>query len=154
MRTAGVKFNQKVHRPEPKMPTHCYQTFRVMSPISTHYRRATCAEANCDAYQNGWTYSKTALAVGNLLYAVTHAGKRYREVDHENEIYLVFEPGQQCFSTSTHVVPLERPEFYFSGRGDFRSFSTKTARKFNRPADWQDSFATHLDKIKAEIERG
>lgn len=150
----GIILNQQVNRVPPKMPTHCYKTFRVMSPISTHYRPATCEEAKCDAFLNGWTYNKTALAAGNLLYAVTHAGKRYREVEHDKETYLVFEPGQRCFHSSTHVVPLERPEFYFSGRGDHRSFSTRKAQKFTRPEDWQDSFATHLDMIRREIEKG
>lgn len=105
------------------------------------------------AYQEGWTYKKADLDE-RLLYVVTHARKRYRETEFQNETYLVFEPGQSCFQASTHVVPLDRPEFYFAGRGDYRSFSTKKAAKFDRPEHWTESFSEHLDHIRTEINKG
>lgn len=149
-----MTFSQKAYRPEPKMPTQMYKTYRIMQPLSTHFRYATCAEIECPAYTEGWTYKKSDLVAQNLLYVVTHAGKRYREVDHENETYLAFEPGQPCFQESTHRKSLERPEFYYAGRGDFRSFSTRRAEQFTRPEDWRDSFAEHLDTINNEIRKG
>lgn len=149
----GLIMNRKVNRPVPLMATHRYKTYRVMSPLSTHFRRATCAEAVCKAYQEGWTYKKSDLDE-RLLYIVTHAGKRYRETEFDNSTYLVFEPGQACFQSSTHVVPLDRPEFYYAGRGDFRSFSVRKAQVFNKPEHWTESFAEHLDTIRTEIEKG
>lgn len=149
-------FNQTPNRLPPKLPTNLYKTYRIIAPLSTHHRRATCAEVECDAYTKGWTYKKSDLEAGNLLYAVTHAGKRYHEatIADDEEIYLVFEPGQSCFQASTHTLPLERPEFFYAGRGDYRSFSTRRATQFTRPDDWQDSFAHHLDDLKTEIDKG
>lgn len=155
-----MNIRQKPFRPPQKLATHQYKTFRVASPLATHFRPATCEEYKCEAFHNGWTYRKADLERENLLYVVTHAGKRYREMEEptgigiETATYLVFEPGQKCFQERMHRVPLDRPEFYFAGRGDYRSFSHRKAQAFTRPVDWVDSFANHLDMIKTEIERG
>lgn len=149
----GIAGNAGVRRLPPKMPTGNYVTYKVASPLATHYRPATCAEADCEAYENGWSYRKADLDE-RLLYIVTHAGKRYREVEHQNETYLIFEPGQPCFQARMHRVSLERPEFYYAGRGDFRSFTTRKAQKFDRPEDWQDHFAHHQDRLNTLIQRG
>lgn len=163
-----MNFRQTINRPSPKLPTRAYNTFRVASPVATHFRRATCQEANCTAYSNGWTYVKEDLERENLYYLVTHAGKRYQEmltpVPQQAEdgawsfgpekICLVFEPGQVCFQAAKHLVPLERPEFYFAGRGDFRSFQARQARRFNRSEDWLDMFQNEQDKIITEIQKG
>lgn len=122
--------------------------------MATHFRTATCEEYKCEAFHNGWTYRKADLERENLLYLVTHAGKRYREmVLPPDELCLVFEPGQKCFQERSHRIPLDRPEFYYAGRGDYRSFSHRKAEVFTAE-NWVDSFANHLDVIKTEIERG
>lgn len=162
-----MNFTQRIYRPTPKLPTQAYNTFRVSSPVATHFRAATCQEFNCSNYNNGWSYIKAELEKENLLYAVTHAGKRYREmsipvlikVDDEwitgpEQLSLVFEPGQSCFQERSHVVPLGRPEFYFAGRGDFRSFRPREARRFNHSEDWLDMFQNEQDKIITTIQRG
>ena len=143
-------------RPNPKLPTGFYKTYRVASPISTHYRPATCAEVECKAYRDGWTYKKADLERENLLYTVTHAGKRYREMtlDDSSDVYLVFEPGQVCFQAATHRISLQRPEFYFAGRGDYRSFSHRRAAQFDKPEDWVDSFMHHQEIINRVVEEG
>lgn len=145
--------NQKPFRLPPKMPTHKYKTFAIRSPLSTHFRPATCQEFGCEAYEKGWSYKKSDLDE-KLLYIVTHAKKHYREVDFDGTAYLVFAAGQACFQASTHRVSLQRPEFFIAGRGDYRSFSPRTAQEFKRPEDWVDSFSNHLDTINTVIERG
>jgi hypothetical protein len=133
-----------------------YKTFQIASPVETHYRVATCAEAECKAYKEGWTYKKADLIAENLLYLVTHAGKRYQEMalDEGGEVYLVFEPGQTCFQARAHRVSLERPEFYFAGRGDYRSYSPRSANQFDRADQWVESFAEHQDIINKVIQEG
>ncbi len=145
-----------------------YNTYRASSPVATHFRPATCQEYGCTAFNNGWSYIKAELERENLLYAVTHAGKRYQEMlvpvpmkNTETEewelgpemLCLVFEPGQVCFQARTHRVPLERPEFFFAGKGDFRSFRQQEARRL-REVDWIDLFRNDLDKIHTEIQKG
>lgn len=148
-----MSFNQQPSRPQPKMPTQNYETFAIRSPLTTHFRRARCAEVACAAYREGWTYREQDLDE-KLLYLVTHAGKRYRRVTASaTESYLVFEPGQACFAASTHRIKLERPEFFYAGRGDFRSFSTRRAVQYSSD-DWLDKFANDLDSVRTQIERG
>jgi hypothetical protein len=143
--------------PGPKMPPGWYKTYQIAQPVGTHYRLATCAEVQCKAYLEGWTYKKSDLEAENLLYAVTHAGKRYREMSLTDspDIYLVFEPGQACFQAPSHRVSLERPAFYFAGRGHYQQgYSHRRATEFDRPEDWVDSFATHQDIIRKVMEEG
>lgn len=143
-------------RPAPKLPPNFYKTYRIASPITTHYRPATCAEIDCKAYKEGWTYKKSDLEKANLLYTVTHAGKRFHEAQlaDDAETYLVFEPGQVCFQARTHRISLDRPQFFFAGRGDYRTFSHRNALQFDDPADWVDSFANHQDIIKRVVDEG
>jgi len=138
----------------PLMPAHNYQTYAIRSPLQTHFRAATCAEIECPAYANGWQYRMQELSPADI-YAAEHSGKRWRKVHiREGEDYLVFESGQPCFAARSHRIPLDRPEFYFVGRGDRRSFSTRQARKHARPEDWVDDMQTHLDVIRREVEKG
>lgn len=153
--------NQRpINRATPLLATHQYKTFAVRSPLSTHHRRATCAEIDCPDYINGWYLLLDGLPE-ELLYIATHSGKRYRlgevNVTKKNPDgfkALIFEAGQPCFRESTHTKPLERPEFYFVGRGDFRSFSHLRAKQFERPDQFVETFAEHLDNLKNEIEKG
>jgi hypothetical protein len=145
---------RRINRIPPKMPTQLYKTYAVRSPADTHYRAALCEEVDCEAYLNGWQLRVEGLAP-DLLYTAKHSARRYSVVEvGPSETYLVFEAGQHCFAVSTHRKSLERPEFYFAGRGDFRSFSTRKAEQFTRPEDWVDSFANHLDTIRTEIDKG
>jgi hypothetical protein len=145
-----------INRIPAKLPSRMYKTFQIASPVATHFRQATCAEAECTAYKEGWTYKKADLVAQNLLYLVTHAGKKYREqtLDEGGEIYLVFESGQVCFQARAHRVSLQRPEFYLAGRGDHRTYSPRMANKFDRADQWVESFATHQEIINRVIEEG
>lgn len=146
--------NQRpVNRAQPLMPTHAYKTFAVRSPLSTHHRKATCAEVSCPDYTNGWYLLLDGLPE-ELLYVATHSGKRYQRGEFNGQPALIFEAGQACFRESMHTKPLDRPEFYFVGRGDWRSFSHRKAQQFERPEHFVETFATHLENIKREIERG
>lgn len=153
-----MNINRKPFRHPARMASHQYRTFRIAAPMTTHFRWASCEEFACVAFHNGWSYRKDALINENLLYAVTHAGKRYREMelpaDDGVATYLVFEPGQKCFQESQHRIPLDRPEFYYAGRGDYRTFSHRKAQVFTRPADWVDAFANHQDQLRTAFERG
>lgn len=150
---------QRVNRFTPAMPTQAYKTYAVRTQLKTHYRPARCAEIDCPDYLNGW-YLKIDGTPQDLLHIATHSGKKYVVGELMNpqtaETFkaLIFEAGQECFRVSTHVKSLERPEFFYVGRGDFRSFSTRRASQFDRADQFVDSFATHLDRIRTKIERG
>lgn len=162
-----MSLSRKLTRMEPVGPTQAYKTFAVRSPLSTHYRRATCAEVDCADYLHGW-YLKIEGTPEDLLYIAKHSGRRYRvgevviEVkDAEDKVVtteifnaLIFEAGQSCFRETTHVKSLERPEFFFAGRGDHRSFSIRKAEKFDRPDHFVESFEDHLARIRRALQQG
>lgn len=137
-----------------RMPVGSYKTYAMRSPIQTHFRRATCAEVDCDAFINGWSYRVETLLPEDL-YVAKHSGKRYRELHiGPNENYIVFEAGQACFGAPQHVISLHRPEFYFVGRGHHSVFSTRNAVPRKDAAEWLDDFANHQDKLNTMIQRG
>lgn len=141
---------------QPKMPTQNYKTFQIAAPVDTHMRPATCAEIGCTAFEEGWTFEKSALVANDLYELVTHAGKRYREMslDDSATIYLVFEPGQPCFQARSHRISLNRPQFFFSGRGDARTYTPRRAYQYADGEEWSDAFANHQDIIKRVHDEG
>ncbi len=136
-----------------RMSPGSYKTYKIASPLSTHYRAATCAEINCLAYKEGWTYNKASLIAEDLYDIVTKAGKRYREMalDDSNEMYVVFEPGQVCFQAASHRISLERPEIYYAGRGHHTVFSTGRAAILETD-QWLESFINHQDMLHTAFE--
>jgi hypothetical protein len=145
-------------------PTQAYKTYAVKSPLNSHYRKATCQEINCHSYLNGWYFFKDALDE-RLLYAATHSGRKYIEkyMDEGGMLlgdkvvqgtYLVYPAGQTCFKIDSHVISLQRPELYFVGRGDYRSFNTRNAKQHTSPANFVDDWTTHMDYLNTRAERG
>lgn len=147
-------FGAKLFRAPPKMETHRYKTYQIAAPVGTHYRKATCAEVNCEAYRNGWTFREADLD-SRLLYIVTHSGKKWtrKRLTDDGDWYLVFEAGQSCFAAPSHRVSLERPELYLVGRGDWRSYVPREARRLS-PENWLDDCRTHQATLAAEIAKG
>lgn len=139
----------------PLMDAAAYKTYEMRSPLSTHFRPATCAEVRCPHYLNGWRVHLEAL-VKELQDTARKSGRRYRE-EHvaEGETYLVFEPGQPCFRVSQHRARVDRPPLYIVRDGDFRGNPRGTkARLHQRPEHWVEDFATHQQAIADEIEKG
>lgn len=129
------------------------KTYAIRSPLATHTRPATCAEAGCLAYYQGWTLRVEDLTP-ELLYTAKHSGRRFT-TEHvaEGETYLVFEAGQLCFAAGTHRVPTGKPEIYLVGRGDHRLFDPRRAKRHTSPEDFMDDLHTHLDKVHTDRER-
>lgn len=90
---------------------------------------------------------KASLVDSGLITMVKHSGRRYREMDAGNKTVLVFEPGQVCFRASTHRISLERPEFFYVGKGDHRLFNIRKANQHTSAESFVDDWATHMDKV-------
>jgi len=147
--------SSNVFRIEPAMPPHAYKTYAMLSPITTHMRKATCEEVGCDQYRQGWRVHVQALPP-DLLHAARTSGRRYRE-EHvaEGQTYLVFEPGQPCFKAETHRAPIGRPPLFLVREGDHRGNPRGTpTRLYDRPDQWVDDFATHQDNLADELRKG
>ena len=116
--------------------------YRISTPVATHYRPATCAEADCQAYARGW---RTIVPSARPQAAYIRADRSRRHVEEAQEGGLVaftFEPGQKCFAASEHRIGLDRPEFFHVGDAMMRA------------PDWVEDFSEHLDRIRTVRERG
>lgn len=144
-----------VSRIQPLMGADAYKTYEVRSPLSTHFRPATCAEVECPQYVNGWRVRVEALTP-DLLHAARNSGRKYVEQSvAEGETWLVFEAGQACFKASQHRTRTDRPPLYLVRDGDWRGNPRHTkARLHQRPGNWVEDFAEHQQKLADEIEKG
>lgn len=142
---------------EPHGSPNAYKTYSMRFPLKTHWRKATCEEAGCEAYQFGFaTTVDTGTELGQKqYYYLTHDRERTYTMQHVGAtLYkFVFPPGQRCFKSSTHRVRLERTPTVAVTPGDFRAF-TGPPRIFQRVDDWVDDFANHQDRVNILKARG
>lgn len=142
-------------RIEPKLPASAVKTYAIHAPISTHYRKASCQEVDCEAYAQGWATRidpTTELGKRQLNYIRLKSGRAFHDVTTIDTpiVTLIFNAGQQCFAG--HQVPLEREPFYVVRDGDFRGNPRGTTpRKMSAP-DWTDDFANHQNTIATALE--
>lgn len=144
-----------LNRPDPLMAPQAYKTYAVVAPLSTHWRKATCAEVDCPHYLNGWR-TRVENCTPDLLHAAKTSGRRYREMRiAEGESYLVFEAGQPCFAAAAHRKQIGRPPLYIVRDGDWRGNPRRTrARQHLNPANWVEDFSEHQQKLADEIKKG
>lgn len=143
-----------LNRIEPAAGPSAYKTWQIAAPISTHWRPASCEEANCEQYRNGWQVRAEGLTAQELHLA-THCGRKYRlAAVAAGESYLVYEAGQPCFRSGTHRVRIEREERFLVTGGDWRGNPRQERREHHNAAEWQEEMAGHLDQLHTAYERG
>jgi hypothetical protein len=149
----------------PKLPAGSMKTYQISAPISTHRRPATCREADCQAYLNGWTTSvdeTTELGAAQAYYIRHDSGRRFTEERTIGLTVFRFEAGQTCFlpappgqpSTHRHSVPLERTPLFVVREGDWRGNPRGIEPRILGADDWVDDFANHQNKLAEARERG
>lgn len=146
----------QLSRIQPLMGPEAYKTYAVVSPLSTHFRQATCEEVSCPHYTHGWRVRVEGLPP-DMLHAARTSGRHYVEQGiAEGENYLLFAAGQPCFRASEHRTRVsDRPPLYVVRDGDHRGNPRGTkARVHHNPGNWLDDFATHQQAIAHEIEKG
>lgn len=138
------------------LPMGAYKTYQIVTPLHSHFRPATCAEVECEAHAHGWITrvdEATELGQRQAHYIRQQSGRAFREQREASGLTsFVFQAGQKCFQQ--HRVRLERPEIYVRRDGDWRGNPTGNVVRHQRPADWQEDFAEHQDRIATELERG
>ncbi|MFE2073725.1 hypothetical protein [Streptomyces misionensis] len=144
-----------VFRIEPQMGPEAYKTYAIVSPISTHMRRATCEEVGCEHYINGWRVRVENLTP-QMLHDARNSGRKYTEQQiAEGETWLIYPAGQPCFKAAEHRAPIGRPPLYLVRDGDHRGNPRGTkARLHQRAADWVEDFAEHQQGLADEIRKG
>lgn len=145
---------QHINRIAPQGRVQDYKTYQILSPLSTHWRPATCAEVNCPDYLKGWRLRLEGLPP-EMAHAARTCGRKFTELSvGENENWLVFEAGQPCFRASEHRALLDKQEIFVARDGDWRGNPSGNVRRHVRPEDWQEDFAEHQDRLAQRIQQG
>jgi hypothetical protein len=147
-------FAQQINRITPATPVEKMDSFHILAPLPTHWRRATCAEAGCPKFEHGWAVSADVVTEGDRAL-FTRRGYRFVQVDGSDGPMLMFEAGQSCFRASEHRIRLDREETFIRRPGDWRVPLQNVERDFGAPplvfsgADsWADAVHTHLGKFE------
>ena len=136
-------------RIEPRLPVTAVKTYQLTQQM----RPATCAEAACPEYLNGWRLRVEALSAQDV-HVATHCGRKYRKVSvTAGETWLVFEAGQPCFRATQHRARVEREERFIIRGGDHRANPQGDIRE-TTPAGWVDDFGEHQEVLADRLERG
>jgi len=138
----------------PELPASAFQTFSLRRPrTEAFWRRATCEEADCQAWRHGWRTTVEADSP-QANYIRSRSGRRFIESRDEGGL-AVFEfwPGQPCFAASEHRVPIEREPLYVVRTGT-SAVAAGEARRHTRGADWVENFSEELGKVAEDRKRG
>ena len=123
------------------------KVYAIRAPRSTHWRQASCAEADCQYWREGWnTYVdlNTELGKAQAEYIRRRSGRSFHETDMGGGgVKFAFDAGQRCFGSDRHQVRVERQELFIAD-----------GRQHVRPIDWVEDFATHLDRVTEDRKRG
>jgi hypothetical protein len=140
-------------RQPPRMPVQAYQTYAAFRPLSTHSRRATCAEVDCQANLKGWqTVIDTGTDLGRRQanYIRLKSGRAFQVTQDGDKVTFTFPPGQRCFAD--HRINLDKPTIYLKRGGDWRAETFPAQRM--QEADWVDDFANHQQDLADKRQQG
>jgi hypothetical protein len=133
------------------MDIRTHKMYIIDAPLVSHFRPGTCAEANCGPHLHGWRsgpfnplHSEDAV---RIAYIRQGSERRFTEESTPSGIVFTFEPGQRCFGSDRHRVPLEREPNYLVREGG-------GLITHGRADQWVDDFATHQQGIADARERG
>lgn len=147
---------QQPNRITPNMSVDAYKTYRISSPLATHWRPGTCAEAECAHHLDGWQSTideATVLGQQQAHYIRRQSGRGFTEERLAGGLTcFTFPAGQTCFA-SPHQVPVGRPELYVVRDGDWRGNPTGRSQTL-RPQDWIDDFGEHQNRLADQMKKG
>lgn len=126
-------------------PNHLVN-YRMLQPISTHMRFATCEEVDCEPYLHGWRVPLSAM-IAEGYADLKRLGYRFARVElGAGEGYLEFEAGQQCFN---QLHP-DRRHRTLVGRAPLFK---RNGYLHSTAESWVDDFATNQDRLITLRER-
>ncbi len=162
-----------MNRITPGLPVADMKTYGIRAPLATHWRKATCTEAECEGHRTGWVTvivettpaaPAEGVSVTKMMalvdrdtmraYYIRHlSGRSFIEsTDSSGATVFDFAPGQDCFDE--HRVRVERPEIFVVRGGDWRGNPRREQMTHDRPDYWVEDFADHQDRLATRLDRG
>lgn len=135
------------------LPVTAMKTYQVLAPAKTHFRPATCEEAQCPHYLHGW---RSVLPSGDPRcdYIRSVSGRRFTERQMEGGLTeFTFPAGQQCFAAADHRIRLDREERFVIRGGDHRGNPDGRVTEVS-VTSWTDDFGEHQDRLAEQERRG
>jgi hypothetical protein len=150
--------NTFVSRLAPLASPLAYKTYQMKLPLATHWRSATCEEADCPDFANGFvTKLDVSTGQGAILADMIRKGKTGRSFTENRPpgtiTEFTFPPGTPCFAGG-HKVRVERPATFLTVGGDWRGNPAGQRRVHKNGTEWAEDCAEHLDRINTERNRG
>lgn len=154
-----MEFNQEPNRITPNMPASAYQTYRVLAPIKTHWRSATCEEVDCDSFIHGWkTVVDESTDLGQKqAYYIRHDKERKAVETRLSDglAEFLFPPGQECFLRKQHKLRIGHLSHFVVDGGDYRGNPLATPRVVHtKPEFWVEDMQETFDEVNERIKRG
>lgn len=152
--------NTMVSRMAPDVGPEHFKTYKAVSPLKSHWRRATCEEIDCPAMKAGFVTTidfSTELGQRQLYYLTKEDKDRHPIIQRTGkyQVKLVYRPGTPCMERASHRVPLEREPYFLVCGGDWRGNPRRVQTvKHSNGMDWADDFGNHQIKIKELQKRG
>lgn len=147
-----------VSRVTPSLLPTQMTTFGVAAPLAgKHWRKATCREAECRHWREGWVSvfdETTDLGRGQANYVRNFSGRRFTESRTEDgRTLLTFYPGQTCFGSDNHVIRDEDvPPLYIARAGDWRAVPGARVTVHSGPDPWLDQLHTNLERVVTRLD--
>lgn len=144
----------RLNRIESKAGPEHFKTYRLLAPIRTHRKPASCSDVQCPKWINGFKATFDVSTNDGLAHAkaVEKSGRRRTFTMAGTLVTYVFPAGENCFDR--HSVSLEREPLYVVQGGDHRGNPRSIGRRTLNAADWVDDFANHQTGIADLRERG
>lgn len=136
------------------MPVQQMKTYSMAAPVSTHRRKASCQEVDCEARLSGWQTQidvSTDLGRKQANYIRIQSKRGFTVAEDGTIVTFTFYPGQDCFQQ--HTLPLFRDPLFSIRDGDWRGNPTGRVQTV-RAEDWIDDCQNTLSHIADIKEQG
>lgn len=152
--------NTMVSQIAPLADPRAYRTFRAVAPVSSHWHRVSCEEAQCPDYVKGFFIDvDVSTDLGAAQFDYLHRKDKSRKGTMQKmaeTIYrFTYPPGSRPFAGNQHehYQPVGRPAYYLVHDGDWRGNPTGFKR-FLTAEDWVDMSANHQAQVAHEAQKG
>ncbi len=146
-----------VSRIAPAAGPENFKTYSWSRPLSTHWRKATCEEVQCEDFTNGFVFTcdiSTPLGERQYNYC-SHDRERSYTIDEEGPYirHFIYPPGNRGFAGNKHDhrLPVGREPLYAVRAGDWRKYLAPPVQH-KYVDDWIEDMSENQNRI-IEIQR-